>query len=142
MKDALERYPKTFEGGITVRPLRASDAGALAAFFRRVPIDECRLFKDDVRDPDVLRGWCRKPDYRRVLPLLAWKGRRVVGDATLHRLGSGWSRHVARIRLTLADELFLKNSKPHKLVLPRFRFATAEGIQAQVQAWVAANTSA
>lgn len=105
MADPLDRYPKTLDGGVTLRPLRAADAGALASFFRRVPIDECRLFKDDVRDPAVLRGWCKKPDYRRVLPLLALKGRRIVGDATLHRLGSGWSRHVARIRLTLDPEV-------------------------------------
>lgn len=105
MADPLARYPKTLEGGVTLRPLRAADAGPLAAFFKRVPIDECRLFKDDVRDAAVIRAWCRKPDFRRTLPLLAWRGRRVVGDATLHRLGSGWSRHVARLRLTLDPEV-------------------------------------
>lgn len=105
MPDPLDRYPKTLEGGILARPLRRSDAGALIAFFKRIPIDECRLFKDDVRDPKVIRSWCAKPDFRRVLPLLAFKGRRVVGDASLHRLRSGWSRHVARIRLTLDPEV-------------------------------------
>src|SRR5687768_17064534 len=101
MKGPLERYPKTLAGGFVVRPLRTADAAPLAAFFKRIPVDECRLFKHDVRDAAVLRAWCRKPDYRRVLPLLVWKGRRVVGDASLHRLGAGWSRHVARLSLTL-----------------------------------------
>ncbi|HEX7899369.1 MAG TPA: GNAT family N-acetyltransferase [Planctomycetota bacterium] len=101
MKGPLARYPKTLEGGFVVRPLRAADAVPLAAFFKRIPVDECRLFKHDVRDAAVLRGWCRKPDYGRILPLLAWKGRRVVGDASLHRIGAGWSRHVARLSLTL-----------------------------------------
>lgn len=104
MPDPLDRYPKALEGGVLARPLRRADASALSAFFKRIPIDECRLFKDDVRDPAVIRRWCAKPDYRDVLPLLAVKGRRIVGDASLHRLRSGWLRHVARIRLTLDPE--------------------------------------
>ena len=101
MKGPLGRFPKTLPGGYSIRPLRPSDAGPLAAFFQKIPVDECRLFKHDVRDAAVIRGWCRKPDYDRVLPLLVWKGRRVVADASLHRAGPGWSRHVARLSLAL-----------------------------------------
>ena len=100
MKGPLARFPKKL-GGYAVRPLRPGDAAPLAAFFQKIPVDECRLFKHDVRDAAVIRGWCKKPDYERVLPLLVWKGRRVVADASLHRHGPGWSRHVARISLAL-----------------------------------------
>ena len=101
MKGPLGRFPKSLEGGYSIRPLRSTDAVPLADFFKRIPVDECRLFKHDVRDAAVIRGWCKKPDYDRVLPLLAWKGRRVVGDASLHRHGAGWSGHVARLSLAL-----------------------------------------
>ncbi len=101
----LSRYPKPLAGGLTVRPLRPEDESALVDFFRRIPVEERRLFKDDVTRPAVIQGWIRNLNYENILPLLAFDGRRVVADATLHRDRRGWSRHVAKIRITLAPAL-------------------------------------
>jgi RimJ/RimL family protein N-acetyltransferase len=101
---ALSRYPRSLAGGLTVRPLRSEDESALVDFFRRIPVDERRLFKDDVTRPAVVQGWIRNLNYENILPLLAFDGRRVVADATLHRDRRGWSRHVAKIRITLDPE--------------------------------------
>jgi RimJ/RimL family protein N-acetyltransferase len=104
MDDTLLRYPKPIAGSLTLRPMRVSDEEALLAFFRRIPVDERQLFKDDVTRIAAIRGWVRNLDYSNILPLLALEGSRVVADATLHRDRRGWSRHVARIRVTLDPE--------------------------------------
>ena len=101
MEILRKRYPRTLEDGLTVRPLQAEDERALAAFFQRIPVDERHLFKDDVTQTSVIRGWIKNLDYGNILPLLAFDGAGVVGDATLHRDARGWSRHVGKIRVTL-----------------------------------------
>jgi GNAT superfamily N-acetyltransferase len=99
--DALKRYPKKLVAGLTVRPMTGRDKAALVAFFKRLPVDERQLFKDDVTSPATIQGWIRNLDYGNILPLLAFDGKRIVADATLHRDRRGWSRHVAKIRLAL-----------------------------------------
>ncbi len=101
MKILKTRYPRTLEDGLTLRPLEAKDERALVSFFQRIPVDERQLFKDDVTQVPVIRGWIKNLDYQNILPLLAFDGAGVVGDATLHRDRRGWARHVAKIRLTL-----------------------------------------
>jgi len=101
MKNFLSRYPLDFGDGLRLRPMEGSDESALTAFFKRIPVDERQLFKDDVRSSSVIRGWIRMLDYSNVLPLLLFQDDRVVGDATLHRDKRGWSRHVAEVRVSL-----------------------------------------
>ncbi len=98
------RYPKKLAGGLALRPLEASDEQAVAAFFQRIPVDERQLFKDDVTNAAVVRGWIKNLNYANILPLLVFEGPRLAADATLHRDRRGWARHVAKIRLTLDPE--------------------------------------
>lgn len=104
MGDPLARYPKTLPSGFVIRPLRAEDEAALVEFFRRVPVEERHLFKDDVRKAETIRSWIKHLDYGNILPLLAFEGGRVIADATLHRDKRGWSRHVGKIRVTIDPE--------------------------------------
>ena len=104
MNDLWGRYPKDFVGSLKLRPLVQSDESALLAFFRRIPVDERQLFKDDVTQISVIQGWIRHLDYANILPLLACEGSRIVGHATLHRDRRGWARHVAEIRVALDPE--------------------------------------
>jgi RimJ/RimL family protein N-acetyltransferase len=101
MKALEKRYPRTLKNGLVLRPLEEKDERALAAFFQRIPLDERQLLKDDVTQASVVRGWIESLNYEVTLPLLAFDGSGVVGDATLHRDSRGWSRHVGRIRVTL-----------------------------------------
>jgi GNAT superfamily N-acetyltransferase len=101
MKEVLSRYPRDIEDGLVVRPLVAEDEAALLEFFRRMPVDERQLFKDDVTRSSVIRGWIRNLDYANILPLLVLQDRRIVADASLHRDKRGWSRHVAEVRVSL-----------------------------------------
>lgn len=101
MNPALQRYPKAVAGGLDVRLLQASDEAALLAFFRRIPVDERQLFREDVTQAAVIQGWLRNLDDGRVLQLLAVEGARIVGEAALHRDAGGWGRHLGRVRVTL-----------------------------------------
>jgi len=104
MKDVLQRYPKSVSGNISLRLMNASDETALNAFFRRIPVEERQLFREDVTRPAVMQGWIRNLDYKRILPILAFLGPRVVAHAALHRDQGGWARHVGRVWLTLDPE--------------------------------------
>jgi RimJ/RimL family protein N-acetyltransferase len=84
--------------------MQATDERALVDFFKRIPVDERQLFKDDVTRTEVIRSWVKNLNFANILPLLAFQGPRLVADATLHRDRRGWARHVAKIRLTLDPE--------------------------------------
>jgi len=100
----LSRYPKVVAGRLTLRPMMASDEDALVEFFRRIPVDERQLFKDDLTRVAVIREWIRNLNYQNILPLLAFDGPRIVADISMHRDRRGWARHVAKLRLTLDPE--------------------------------------
>jgi len=101
------RYPKKVQLGektITIRPLESKDEEVLLEFFQRIPKEDRILLKDDVLDARTISDWCKSLEYETILPLLAWDGKRVVGDATLHR-ERGWMCHVARIRAVVDPEM-------------------------------------
>ena len=100
----LSRYPKSLPDGITLRPVGAADESGLLQFFKRIPVQERQLFREDVTRLSVIQGWIANLDYSRVLPLIAVHDSMIVADATLHRDTGGWSRHVGKIRLTVDPE--------------------------------------
>jgi len=96
----LEHYPKTVDlngAKIVLRPLQPTDVKTFHAFFCAVPETERIFLKHRVTDIEVIRQWCTNIDYGRNLPLLAFQGKRVVADATLHQQLGGWRRHIGRI---------------------------------------------
>lgn len=101
MTEALKGYPRKVHDTFTLRPLEAGDENALVSFFKNIPVDERRLFKDDVTDTQVIHGWIQNLNYENILPMLAFDGSRIVADATLHRSRKGWSRHVGNVRVSL-----------------------------------------
>lgn len=107
MIDAIRRFPKTFalkDRTFTLRTLSPADEKALLEYFRRLPVDERQMLKDDVTDERVIRSWCKNIDHAAVVPILALAGARVVANATLHRQRGGWSAHVAKVRITVDPE--------------------------------------
>jgi GNAT superfamily N-acetyltransferase len=103
--DIVEQYPKavTLKDGtkIALRPLKVGDQKQFHLFFCAVPETERLLFKHRVTDPDVIREWCHRIDYGRILPLLALDGDKVVADASLHQTLGGWKRHIGRISVVV-----------------------------------------
>lgn len=106
----LQKYPKEIQlkdgSKSRLRPLRKEDEKGFYEFFSAVPEAERMFIKHRVSDPQVIRDWCQKIDLGRNLPLLAFIGNRVAGDATLHQQLGGWRRHIGRVSV---------------LVLPQYR---------------------
>lgn len=100
----IRRYPRPLklEGkALALRLLRKDDEKALLEFFKRLPVDERQMLKDDVTDPKVIKTWCQRIEVDKVLPILALDGKRIVADVTVHRARGGWSSHVGKLRITI-----------------------------------------
>jgi RimJ/RimL family protein N-acetyltransferase len=88
---------------VCVRPLVPQDKDALVALFKSLSSDELQYFRSSVVDASVVAGWAEEVDYSKVFPLVAVVGDHLVGNSTLH-LGSGFTRHIAEIRVFLVKE--------------------------------------
>ncbi len=101
LEDILEQFPRKYSApdGTTfqVRPLGANDVDALHELFCALPDTERLLIKHRVTDAAVVKEWCQKIDYGRILPLLALDKGKIVADASLHQTLGGWKRHIGRI---------------------------------------------
>jgi L-amino acid N-acyltransferase YncA len=104
----LTAYPKEVRlvdgTSVTMKPLVPDDAEALLKFFLKVPPEDRRYLKEDVTSPRVIQRWAHEVDYDRALPLLAWAGRRIVADGTLHRTRTLARRHVGEVRILVDPE--------------------------------------
>jgi ribosomal protein S18 acetylase RimI-like enzyme len=76
-----------------VRAYTDADAGALKAFFARVPEGDRTFFREDV----LAEGWRSDPSEHR---WLAFEGDAVVGSMAI-RPGVAWSSHVGEVRIVV-----------------------------------------
>ena len=104
-EDLVYRQVYTLKDGtrVLVRPLNKDDRQALLDLFLPVGPDERRYMRDNVNDPVVVNGWIDELDYKKVMPLVALVGNRIVGTATLH-FRPGPARHRAESRIYLAKD--------------------------------------
>jgi GNAT superfamily N-acetyltransferase len=104
---ALEKFPiacRLRDGTCAVvRPLGRYDEARLQKFLLTVPEAE-RLFIKQPIDRDTVRNWCRHPDFEHNLPLFMLHGKKIIGEATLHRRLGGWKRHIGLITLLTHPE--------------------------------------
>jgi len=102
------RYPKELELAdgtrLTLAPMVPADWQFLETLLHAVPETERRFFRQDTSIAERVEQWCSELDYRHVLPLFAWHGDRIVGDATLEQEPGLWTAHVAKIRLLVHPE--------------------------------------
>jgi RimJ/RimL family protein N-acetyltransferase len=105
MSPAYPKEVKCKDGRtVVLRPFEKTEKEALLAFFHRLPEADRLFLKDNVTDPAVIERWAAELNYDKVFPLLAWDGKEVVADATLHKSLTGWSRHVGTIRVVVARD--------------------------------------
>ncbi|MDP9428007.1 MAG: GNAT family N-acetyltransferase [Actinomycetota bacterium] len=82
-----------------VVPLTEAHCEALLRFFAELPEGDRTFIREDVTDPDVVRGWSAgSPGVDR---RVAVDGDRVLGYVAVLRL-PGWSDHVGEVRLVVA----------------------------------------
>lgn len=89
---------------VLVRPMSAGDQDVVSEMFcQRASDQDVRFLKEDIRDPELIATWFAGLDYEKVVPLLAFHGDQLVGDATLHRR-RGSERHIGELRIFLTKE--------------------------------------
>jgi RimJ/RimL family protein N-acetyltransferase len=122
------RHLITLPDGVRVllRPLAAKDRDALVALFASLNPEETQYFRSKVSNREVVANWAEKPDYARVFPLVAVVGDRLVGNSTLH-LGSGYTRHVAEIRIFL-DRAFRRRGIGSAMIKAQIEIARKLGL--------------
>lgn len=89
---------------VMLRPFASRDADALYEFFQRLPAGTRRFAWDRIDDRGTVDTWAANIDYAKAFPLLAWDGRRIVADATLHRRKNGPLRLVGRVKWLIDTE--------------------------------------
>lgn len=122
---------------VLVRPLVPKDRDALVALFTNLGTTETQFFRSKITNAEVVASWAETPDYTKIFPLVALIGDRIVGNSTLH-LGSGYTRHVAEIRIFLARE-FRRRGLGSALIKGQLEIAHKLGLH-QVHAEVVENT--
>jgi putative acetyltransferase len=105
--DRIRTFRKliTLKDGARVlfRVLGPDDKDALVTFFQSVTPGDLQYIRSRVQDKKVVSQWALKPDYDRVLPIVALVQERIVGEATLH-FRTGPHAHVAEIRIFLSSD--------------------------------------
>jgi RimJ/RimL family protein N-acetyltransferase len=144
-EEAMVEFPKqiTLKDGtrVTLKRMTSRDRDALHALFERLPEEDTKFLKDDVRKPEVIDAWCRDIAYARVFPLLAEVDGVVVADATLHRRTHGWLKHVGEIRF-IVDPAYRRKGLGAHLIEELILYAIAEGLEKLVAEVVAEETAA
>ena len=106
--DVSTRYPRIMQlrdgSQPTVRPMSRADESALLEFFQKVPERERYFLKEDVTSRNVIRSWIENLDLDYAVPLLAFDGHDVVGDAVLIRHRSSSLAHAGEIRVVINPE--------------------------------------
>lgn len=142
---SLEKYPKRVkcEGGLTllVRPMKHDDFDRVRAFFAALPSADRLFLRDDVTRPEVLARWFANLDYAQKLPLMALDGDAVVGHALLDGEQRGWSRHVAEVRVVVADG-YKKRSVGSLLARELFDIANSRGYEKVIARMMDTQTAA
>jgi len=101
----LQKSGKLKDGSeVLLRPMVKGDRKAVGEFFGRLTPSVLQYVRNDVSDPKVLDEWFDQLNYERVFPLLAFKGDKVVANASLHRVAYGWRKHLGTIRIVVDPE--------------------------------------
>lgn len=89
---------------VLIRPFTENDVDALFQFFRSLPLEARRFAWAPIDKRQTVEKWAENLDYARALPLLAFDGKKIVADATLHRREGGPLRLVGRVKWLLDPE--------------------------------------
>ncbi|MFO8083083.1 MAG: GNAT family N-acetyltransferase [Desulfobacterales bacterium] len=104
----LEDYPKEviLQDGLkfTLRPMTKFDDDGLYRFFVSLAEYDRKHLRNDTQNRVLIERWCRELNYDKVLPILAEKDKKIIGNATLHRQIHGWSKHIGEIRMTISPQ--------------------------------------
>ncbi len=88
---------------VVLRPLAAEDRGPLITFAGELPEDDLLFLERDITRPAEVDAWIKHTLAGNLSTLLAWEDDTVLGYATFNRGNVRWTRHVAELRVVVAE---------------------------------------
>ncbi|MGB9668626.1 MAG: GNAT family N-acetyltransferase [Thermosulfidibacteraceae bacterium] len=88
----------------TIRLLSSDDTERLYNYFCvGISEEDFLLFKDNVKDYFVIKGWVENVDLDRVVPIVGVDDltEEIIATGTLHTRGHGWFRYLGKIRVSV-----------------------------------------
>jgi RimJ/RimL family protein N-acetyltransferase len=111
---------------VLVRPIVKDDKPHLEELFSPLSDEDLRVFRQNVKDVEVVKSWCDNLNYDEVLPVIALVKDRAVGLVTLHFF-HGARRHIGEIRIFLAKD-FRKRGLGAKMIRVAIDLARKQGL--------------
>lgn len=88
---------------LLVRPLALGDREGMVAFARGLPEDDLFFLERDITDPAEVEAWINEATKDSRVTLVAEADGALVGYATFSRGNVRWTRHVAELRVMVAE---------------------------------------
>ena len=102
------RYPHqvTLANGRTgeLRLMGDEDRDAVLAFARNLPADSLVYLQTNITKPEVVDEWLSNISHGRTITILAYEEGRLIGEGSLDRSATTWTRHIGEIQLQIAPE--------------------------------------
>ena len=88
---------------VVLRPLAAEDRRQMITFAGALPEDDLLFLERDITQPAEVDAWIKDTLEGRLVTLVAWEDDVIVGYATFNRGHVRWTRHVAELRVVVAQ---------------------------------------
>lgn len=88
---------------VTLRPIAFGDRDTLVAFARTLPQDDLLFLDRDITQESVVDRWLAEVAAGDLVTVAAWDDDTVIGYATYDRGNVRWTRHVAELRVAVAE---------------------------------------
>ncbi len=88
---------------VLLRPLAAEDREPMIAFAGELPTDDLLFLERDITQPAEVDTWISDTLQRRLVTLVAWENETVIGYVTFNLGNVHWTRHVAELRVVVAE---------------------------------------
>ena len=88
---------------VVLRPLATEDREPMVTFARALPEDDLLFLERDITQPAEVDAWIKDALAGSLVTFVAWEDDVVVGYATFDRGGVRWTRHVAELRVVVAQ---------------------------------------
>ena len=88
---------------VVLRRLAADDRDAIVAFARALPKDDLLFLDRDMTQTAEVEAWINQSREDRCVAVVACEGETIVGYATYDRGVVRWRRHVAELRVAVAE---------------------------------------
>lgn len=96
--------PLTLQGkALVFRPMNPECKAAMVDFARGLPEQDLLFLDRDIAQPSVVDQWIRHVSEGNLFTVVAWHDEAIVGYATTDRGNARWTRHVAELRVVVAE---------------------------------------